>query len=85
MAVLSSRPSDEDVVDSSAGRMASGPDPGRCVATYPTSECARSMASAAGATAPPAQTPHPHPSSETHTQENRVWGWGTLLYAGYDL
>ena len=38
MAVLPSRPrrpADEDVVDSSAGRLASRPDPGRCVATHP--------------------------------------------------
>ena len=60
MAVLPSRPADEDVVDSSAGRLASRPDPGRCVATYPSSECARSMDSAAGATAP-AAAPHPPP------------------------
>ena len=79
MAVLPSRPSDEAVVDSSAGRMASGPDPGRCVATVPNlrmrpqhgERCGRYRARSPDPPPPPVfRHTHTHYSSLTRAVNN---------------
>ena len=78
MAVLSSRPSDEDVVDSSAGRKASGPDPGRCVATQPPNAPAAWRALRA------LPRPQPRPPTPTrlprHTHKKTGYGDGVLYF-----